>query len=205
MNGAAWLLAMATLGVDYGWRLDKGGQLEYIIQIPPSQLETLRIRRGHLQLDSARGGAAREAVPDRGGNRTSAEGSAPAFTPGQDLGAVTPLRLDASRVNPAGGDFNDFGGLVTPALESTVTPIDDSLGSSPARGVLPGPATEAPSDPAEPGGRSSHSAVASARPNAQSVGNSVFGGSPRHHAAGRTHPPGNERRLLSAQRQWAGH
>src|SRR5438045_388464 len=42
MNGAAWLLALATLGVDYGWRLDDRGQLEYIIQIPPSQLETLR-------------------------------------------------------------------------------------------------------------------------------------------------------------------
>jgi hypothetical protein len=42
MNGAAWLLVAATLGVDFGWQYAPDGKLEYLIQIPDSQYETLR-------------------------------------------------------------------------------------------------------------------------------------------------------------------
>ncbi len=36
MNSAAFLLATAVLGVDYGWRRTDDGQLEYLIQIEPA-------------------------------------------------------------------------------------------------------------------------------------------------------------------------
>jgi hypothetical protein len=42
MNGAAWLLVISTLGVDFGWQIAPDGKLEYIIQIPPSQYEKIR-------------------------------------------------------------------------------------------------------------------------------------------------------------------
>ncbi|MCO6457980.1 MAG: hypothetical protein J5I93_21970 [Pirellulaceae bacterium] len=42
MNAVALLLAVATVGVDYGWQRAEDGELEYIIQIEPELLETLR-------------------------------------------------------------------------------------------------------------------------------------------------------------------
>ena len=42
MPGIAILIAAASLGVDYGWRKTQDGQLEYIIQIEPGLLETIR-------------------------------------------------------------------------------------------------------------------------------------------------------------------
>lgn len=141
MNGAAWLLALATLGVDYGWRLDGDGQLEYIIQIPPSQLETLR--------DSPDGVSS--AIPPEVvrhvkrfrivvGTDPLPKDPLPTFSgEGQTLGAVTPINVGASRVNPAGGEFPTVDGdFETPALESTVTPLDGGL----PRAALPGPADD---------------------------------------------------------------
>ena len=43
MNGAAWVLLLSTVGVDFGWRVSpEDRKLEYIIQIPPSQYESIR-------------------------------------------------------------------------------------------------------------------------------------------------------------------
>ncbi|MCH5372845.1 MAG: hypothetical protein JJ992_02625, partial [Planctomycetes bacterium] len=42
MNGLALLMAVAALGVDYGWQPTTDGQLEYIIQIEPVTLVALR-------------------------------------------------------------------------------------------------------------------------------------------------------------------
>lgn len=42
MNGITVLLAMAAVGVDYGWRPGADGQLEYIIQLEPAALEALK-------------------------------------------------------------------------------------------------------------------------------------------------------------------
>jgi len=152
MSGAAWLLALATLSVDYGWRLDSDGQLEYIIQIPPSQLETLRSSRDgisssippevvrHVKRFRIVVGA--EALPKDPLPAWSSEG--------QTLGGATPINVGASRVNPAGGDFGATttgdlsSGYDAPGLESVVTPIGDSPGP---RTVLPGPADELPGDP----------------------------------------------------------
>ncbi|QDV67788.1 hypothetical protein Poly24_14920 [Rosistilla carotiformis] len=39
MGGAPLLLALAAITVDYGWQPDDKGGIEYIIQIPPGQLE----------------------------------------------------------------------------------------------------------------------------------------------------------------------
>jgi hypothetical protein len=152
MNGAAWLLALATLGVDYGWRLDNDGQLEYIIQIPPTQLETLQSNPDGIS----------SAIPPEVvrhvrrfrivvGNGPLPKDPLPAFSgDGQSLGAVTPINVDASRVNPAGGEFpaaagQQYSGFDTPALESTVTPLDDPGTTV----VLPGPASDLSGDPAD--------------------------------------------------------
>jgi len=42
MNGFAVLLTIAAVGIDYGWQPGRDGQLEYIIQIQPNQLDSLR-------------------------------------------------------------------------------------------------------------------------------------------------------------------
>jgi hypothetical protein len=42
MNGIAVLVALAAVGVDYGWQPAADGQLEYIIQIEPATLESLK-------------------------------------------------------------------------------------------------------------------------------------------------------------------
>ena len=42
MNGLAMMMTMAVLGVDYGWQPGTDGQLEYIIQIEPAVLDSLR-------------------------------------------------------------------------------------------------------------------------------------------------------------------
>jgi hypothetical protein len=149
MNGAAWLLALATLGVDYGWQLDKDGQLEYIIQIPPTQLETLRDRPEGIS-SSIPPEVVRHVKRFRivVGSEPLPKDPLPTF-PAE--GNVTPINVDASRVNPAGADLplggNDLSsGFETPALESTVTPLDDT---GVARTDLPGPAPEIPGDPAD--------------------------------------------------------
>lgn len=50
MGGAPVLVLVAALGVSFGWTPDDSGGVEYIIQIPPEQLEDVR-RSG--QIDSA--------------------------------------------------------------------------------------------------------------------------------------------------------
>lgn len=42
MNGFAVLLTMAVVGIDYGWQPTRDGQLEYIIQIEPNLLDSLK-------------------------------------------------------------------------------------------------------------------------------------------------------------------
>lgn len=42
MNGIAILVALAAVGVDYGWQPASDGQLEYIIQIEPAMLDALK-------------------------------------------------------------------------------------------------------------------------------------------------------------------
>ena len=42
MNGIAVLVALAAVGVDYGWQPAADGQLENIIQIEPATLESLK-------------------------------------------------------------------------------------------------------------------------------------------------------------------
>jgi hypothetical protein len=42
MNGIAVLVGLAVVGVDYGWQPTADGQLEYIIQIEPELLESLK-------------------------------------------------------------------------------------------------------------------------------------------------------------------
>jgi hypothetical protein len=149
MNGAACLLALATLGVDYGWQLDQNGQLEYIIQIAPSQLETLRDRPEGIS-SSIPPEVARHVKRFRivVGSEALPKDPLPAFS-GDAQGAVSPINVDASRVNPAGADLpvNDgTSGFETPTLESSVTPLDDT---GLPRTALPGPAPEIPGNPAE--------------------------------------------------------
>ncbi len=45
MNGIAVLISLAAVGVDYGWQPGVDGQLEYIIQIEPSLLNSLQSGR----------------------------------------------------------------------------------------------------------------------------------------------------------------
>ncbi len=45
MNGIAVLLSLAAVGVDYGWQPGVDGQLEYIIQIEPSLLNSMQSGR----------------------------------------------------------------------------------------------------------------------------------------------------------------
>jgi hypothetical protein len=45
MNGIAVLISLAAVGVDYGWQPGVDGQLEYIIQIEPSLLNSMQSGR----------------------------------------------------------------------------------------------------------------------------------------------------------------
>lgn len=145
MNGAAWLLALATLGVDYGWRLDEKGQLEYIIQISPTQLETLS--------ESPEG--ITSAIPPEVarhvkrfrivvGNESLPRDPLPEFA-GEQQGRVTPINVGAARVATAGADFPvSDDSNVAPELESTVTPLE-TLNAP--RNALPGPGRDLDGDP----------------------------------------------------------
>ena len=54
MNGITVLVALAAVGVDYGWQPGADGQFEYIVQIEPATLECAQERQGHYQRDSSR-------------------------------------------------------------------------------------------------------------------------------------------------------
>jgi hypothetical protein len=135
MNGAAWLLALATLGVDYGWRLDEKGQLEYIIQISPTQLESLS--------ESPEGISS--AIPPEVarhvkrfrivvGNEALPRDPLPEFSV-EGEGRITPI--GAARVTTAGVDL---------PLESDVTPLE-TLNAP--RNALPGPGQDLADDSRE--------------------------------------------------------
>lgn len=146
MNGAAWLLALATLGVDYGWRLDEKGQLEYIVQLSPAQLESLQ--------ESPEGATSTVPLPPEvarhikririvvGTDRLPRD-PLPEFA--EEQGSVTPIGVGAARVATAGADFpvNDGSGFA-PELESTVSPLE-TLNAP--RNALPGPGQDLDSDP----------------------------------------------------------
>jgi hypothetical protein len=134
MNGAAWLLALATMGVDYGWRLDQKGQLEYIIQIPPSQLQTLQESPegivSNIPPELVRHVKRFRIVV---GSETLPQDPLPAFSGESEFSNATPIKLGTARVSPVAGDLplsddDDF--------ESTVTPLE-SLNAP--RNALPGP------------------------------------------------------------------
>ncbi len=42
MGGLAALLMMTTVGLNYGWRPDNQGGVEYLVQIPPDQLDEMQ-------------------------------------------------------------------------------------------------------------------------------------------------------------------
>jgi hypothetical protein len=42
MNGIVLLMSMTAIGVDYGWQIGADGQVEYIVQIEPSLVESLK-------------------------------------------------------------------------------------------------------------------------------------------------------------------
>lgn len=143
MNGAAWLLALATLGVDYGWRLDEKGQIEYIIQVSPEQWDSLR--------DSPEGISS--AIPPEVvrhvkklrivvGNERLPMDPLPRFsTEAEGLGNITPINRGAARVATAGADLpaNEGTGEFASDFSSTVTPLDTL---NPPRNALPGPGRE---------------------------------------------------------------
>ena len=135
MNGAACLLALATLGVDYGWRLDQRGQLEYIIQIPPSQLQTLQESPegivSNIPPELVRHVKRFRIVV---GSETLPQDPLPAFANESELSSnVTPIKLGTARVSPVGGDLPlESDG----EFESTVTPLE-TLNAP--RNALPGP------------------------------------------------------------------
>lgn len=144
MNGAAWLLALATLGVDYGWRLDEKGQLEYIVQLSPELHDSLR---------ESREGATSTIPPEVArhikririvvGNDALPRDPLPEFA--DEQGRVTPINVGAARITPAGADLpvNDDSGFA-PELESTVTPLE-TLNAP--RNALPGPGQDLDVDP----------------------------------------------------------
>lgn len=145
MNGAAVLLMLSTLGVDFGWQLAPDGKLEYIIQIPPSQYEAIRnnangvdsnippevvrhIQRIRIVVGSSQ--LPRDPLPDNfpSGDLLPAQGTTnPRVRP-------RGVALPASR--------NGFGGQTTVfdnAQESNVTPLDDPNANPTG---LPGPRDE---------------------------------------------------------------
>lgn len=146
MNGAAWLLALATLGLDYGWRLDEKGQLEYIVQLSPAQLETLQeAPEGTTSTIPLPPEVARHIKRIRivVGTDQLPRDPLPEFA--EEPGRVTPIGVGKARVTPAGVEVpvNEEAGFA-PELESTVTPLE-TLNAP--RNALPGPGQELDSDP----------------------------------------------------------
>lgn len=133
MNGLAVLLSVAVIGVDYGWQPSPDGHLEYIIQIEPGLVETMKagseivseihpdargVRRFRIRIGTG-------PLPRRGG-------VAPA-TPGQGIAPPgAPSVLPPNTNNPAG--------------PATVPHLSDSRGSSswPTRGESTQPNISAP-------------------------------------------------------------
>lgn len=161
MNGAALVLALATLGVDFGWQLDSKGQLEYIIQISPSQYESLRndptgvssqlpeevmrsiknFRTLKFRIVVGDNQLPRDPIPSDGlapEARSSEIGS---------LSLPPPPSSDNPRFNPdlrRPGDFRPparlTAGFETAGSDSAVTPLEGF--GAPQNNVLPGPGAD---------------------------------------------------------------
>ncbi len=88
MNGIAVLVALTAVGVDYGWEPSADGQLEYIIQIEPELLESLK---GGASIVSAIHPDARDVRKVR-----IQVGTGPLPRKGTLQGQTTPTRLSTS-------------------------------------------------------------------------------------------------------------
>ena len=45
MGGVPVLVLIAAMGITYGWQPDGNGGVEYVVQIPPEQLDELKTQR----------------------------------------------------------------------------------------------------------------------------------------------------------------
>jgi hypothetical protein len=153
MHPVAIMLAVAALGVDYGWQPGEDGQLEYIIQIQPELIKTLSEGKVDLlsEIPEELRGVNRfrirvgtGEVPRIGLENVKASNIAPAENIAPALGSGRPLSTTRSgtgdpRGSPTGGNFpptnqpgqqgtNPQGGAATGGNNNTFPP----LGRSPA-------------------------------------------------------------------------
>ncbi len=116
MNGLAVLLSVAVIGVDYGWQPAPNGQLEYIIQIEPNLIETMRagseivseihpdargVRRFRIRIGTGplpRLGGSAAAAPGSGAAPSGSRSVIPPNT-GSPTGQANVPRLSDSRAN----------------------------------------------------------------------------------------------------------
>ena len=143
MNGAACLLIMSTLGVDFGWQLARDGKLEYIIQIPPSQFESIRDNPNGVD-SNIPPEVVRHIQRIRivvGSEPLPRDPLPAAATPAVDFGAGGNTRI--GRGVGLAATQNEFSGFGAQPQESNVTPLDDPL---PNRSGLPGPTSDLPFD-----------------------------------------------------------
>lgn len=119
MHPVAIMLAVAALGVDYGWQPGEDGQLEYIIQIEPELIKTLSegkvdllseipeelrgVKRFRIRVGTGE-------VPRVGLENVKASNIAPAENIAPALGTGRPLNTTRSgagdpRGSPTGGNF----------------------------------------------------------------------------------------------------
>ncbi len=155
MNGLTVLMTMAVLGVDYGWQPTPTGQLEYIIQIEPALLESMK--RGERIVS--------EIHPDARGVRRFVIQVGTGEVPRKGLlsAETTPTHLAAPRA--AAATLGDAGQAEGPQD----APAPAALGTGPTSGT--GPILGAGRDrPIEaPFGAAANSAAAASLPGSDIV------------------------------------
>ncbi len=120
MNGIAVLVTLTALGVDYGWQPAADGQLEYIIQIEPGMLESLK---NGAEISSVILPEARNVRRFR-----IKVGTGPVPRRGNLDGATAPTRLSTSDASRAAG--GSIAGVRPPANAAVSPPSDASRGGS---------------------------------------------------------------------------
>ena len=146
MGGVPLLLAMATLGVDYGWQPHPAGGVEYIVQIPPDQLEQLQRLggdisstvdpsiRGRIQrvvIRVGEGDLPHDAGPPPADDEIPANGATPPRSvPGDDAGGA------GSATDMAATDHPDHMPLSIPSLEATDRLAMNNRGTGASESVM---------------------------------------------------------------------
>ncbi|HWA97871.1 MAG TPA: hypothetical protein VG713_05240 [Pirellulales bacterium] len=142
MNSAALLIALSTVGIDYGWEPVEGGGIEYIVRIDERMFESMR-----------RGGVVSSDLPPVAGGIRGYRvvvGDVPLPHEGEPLPQVQP-QPSAAEAGPvlAPPQGNSATPAATPEPPKTFVPPTESVANAPTKVIAPKLSVDEPTSPSD--------------------------------------------------------